>query len=185
MHRPVSWRSSRTLQRGPFVFVHARRSTSLQSNVSPKLYHRRNSFWRFYLNVNCHKRGSTSGIAVEAKVQTSCNFEANLCGNSIYMAPERLRCNHVLLGSFYFPVVWLYTDNSMFYNLIFLVHKNLLNSSPSSKTTRTAFPRTTAEKNWNSTEYSTIQKNSVHSSLGAVNISSLLSSVWYSNSLND
>ena len=65
------------------------------------------------------------------------------------------------------------------------LHKNLLNSSPSSKTTRTAFPRTTAEKNWNSTEYSTIQKNSVHSCLGAVNISSLLSSVWYSNSLND
>ena len=132
-------------------------------------------------HVNRNKCGQTSRPVVRAAIQTSCNFEENIC-NCNCLLDCLYYCFHNVLLEFRFNVmVWQdnYTTLSSNFNL--LLHKDFLYASSSSKSNTKQCSRTT--ETHNSIEYCTIQKGSVQCTVAAVDISCLLSSVSHYSSL--
>ena len=133
--------------------------------------------WSVFVDLDYNKRGQTSRPVVGAQIQTCCNFEANV-RDRYYL----LGCAHcfIIVLPLKFPYSWFvynYSCFTVFSNLDLLLHNDFF-QTPSSSNHITR-PSSTTEPN-KSTEHSAIQKSSVHCTVVAIDVSRLLSTLWYS-----
>ena len=139
-----------------------------------------------FVDNDCHKRGQTSCPVVGAEIQTSCNFEAHIFGCSYLLGYGHRHSSVVHCRSPYNSLVWPYRYAFMHNCLNRLVHKDFLraksSSHPSTRSCTTTTTTTATTEPYDSTEHSAIQKGSVQCTVGAVNISCLLSPTLYSDS---
>ena len=58
-----------------------------------------------FVHTDCNKRGQTSRSYVRAQIQTSRNFESNICNCNNSLGCVQCRFNNVLLELPYYPKV--------------------------------------------------------------------------------
>jgi len=84
------------------------------------------------VHTDCNKRGQTSRAVAEAKIQTSCNFEANLCDCTFLLGRFYSRYSDVFSESSYNFMVWLYSYFVLCISLSPLLCKDFCDSPTSS-----------------------------------------------------
>ena len=114
---------------------------------------------------------------VGAQIQTSCNFEANICSRIYFLDCLYSRIYNVLLAFLFIVMACQDSYTTLSGNFILLLPKDFpWVASPSKSSTREC-SRTTGPNN--SSEPCTIQKGSFQCIVAAVDISCLLSAVFY------
>ena len=130
--------------------------------------------WSVCVDTDCNKREQTSRSVVETEIQTSCNFKANLHDRYYVLGCVHHHFSNAILESPNYLVVRYHSYISVSSNLHLLLHKGIPHPPSSSKSNTR--PRSSTEPN-KSTEYSAIQKGSVHCNMAATDAGRLLSTL--------
>ena len=146
-------------------------------HLSPHICHIFHNRLDAGLNVfayfDCYKCGQTSGPVVGTQIQTSCIFEANICGNNSFLGCLYRYYCVVLLEQHYIVTVYLYNYLSVPSNFKLLLHKVFFDVASSSSSSSSAKQCSSPTEPNNSAKHCAIQKNSVQCTVGTVDISSL------------
>ena len=133
------------------------------------------------MDIDCNQRGQTSCFVTGLEIQTHGYFKANARYRNLPLDFQHFHLQ--------FTAIWgarhnLKSDFCIYSfltrNLTFLLRKDLSDTPASSNCSRRPRSPRAIDARKNFTEHCTIQKDSIHGTVGAVDISSLLSSLWYS-----
>ena len=178
-------------QRGPHfrAFLH-HISTFSRQHVTMLLFwyhlcHHSCSFLRSIdPDYNCNKCGQTSRLVVGSEIPTDCNYKASESLRNYILAFDQCCLTNISIQRTNLYLHHMYYTVYLCGSLHFLLHEDISHSSPLSiSSTRQYSPRT-AQRRKNSSEYSTIQKDSIQCIVGPGVLSGLLSSIWFSNNFN-
>ena len=138
--------------------------------------------WFILVDNYCNKCRQAFCSFTRARVQTSCNCEASKSPYCLFLGFNRSPCHGGLSKCSYCSWHRVCSVVIMHNHFNLLLHQNLPCTSPSFiSSTKARSPRSTKWRR-NSAKQSTVQRDSVHSSVGSNDLTGLLSSVWSSRS---
>ena len=123
-------------------------------------------------------------LLLQTQLQTSCNVKADLSNYNWFLGCVHCRHSNAFLELPYNQMVWLHSYITVFSHLNCLLYQNFPHFS-SSSTPITRQHSTRTSEPGNSNEFSTIQEGRVQRNVGAVDVSSLLSTICYNGGLDD